>query len=341
MAVPPDPQVLAGIYRDAYLELIDRLASLTQAGRSTAFTRATLADIERILRNLDGQAAEWFATAVPQWYREGQAATIERFASLGIDITPAAFAGVHQEAIRVLAETALQDLTDATARVGRRVSDAIQRANLRAITGKVSRGDTVRETARALQRLLEEQGLSAAGGMRLDAYAQLVARSTTREATNLGRLNQQTEDGHDLVTIPPHTPTCPLCAPYQGRVYSVSGKDQRYPSLWGTAFGGGYANIHPNCKHVVVPYVERFARDAEADRRASNAAFEDNRPARERDAYAGGLARKRRQRETRVQWERYKARLGDRVPPLGSFASMKGRDSSGYRELMAAFRDAG
>ena len=61
------------------------------------------------------------------------------------------------------------------------------------------------------------------------------------------------------VTIPTHFPTCELCAPYQGRIYSISGKDERFPRLFDTAFAGGYANIHPNCQHVVTPYIEAFA----------------------------------------------------------------------------------
>lgn len=56
---------------------------------------------------------------------------------------------------------------------------------------------------------------------------------------------------NDLVYLPAHPGACPLCMPYQGRVYSISGKSKKYPPKE-IAIEGGVG--HPNCKHEWVLY---------------------------------------------------------------------------------------
>ncbi len=49
---------------------------------------------------------------------------------------------------------------------------------------------------------------------------------------------------------------------YQGRVYSISGNDSRYPALYKTAFKSGYSIIRPNCRHSWSPYhVELYSEE--------------------------------------------------------------------------------
>ncbi len=57
--------------------------------------------------------------------------------------------------------------------------------------------------------------------------------------------------GKDLIYIPAHNFSCPKCMEWQGKVYSASGNDKRYPSL-DEAYSNGLG--HPNCKHIPVVY---------------------------------------------------------------------------------------
>ena len=97
----------------------------------------------------------------------------------------------------------------------------------------------------------------------LTDYCNMAARTTARQAEVAGVL---TKDEHDLFQIVKIGSTCPVCAVYEGRVYSKSGTDPNYPPL-ALAFGkidpaGGddlsntYLNIHPSCQHSLVPYTE-------------------------------------------------------------------------------------
>ena len=97
----------------------------------------------------------------------------------------------------------------------------------------------------------------------LSDYCNMAARTTARQAEVAGVLSQ---DDHDLYQIVKIGSTCPVCAVYEGRVYSKSGTNPNYPPL-AMAFGkidpaGGddlsntYLNIHPNCLHSLIKFTE-------------------------------------------------------------------------------------
>lgn len=91
----------------------------------------------------------------------------------------------------------------------------------------------------------------------LHSYHTIADYSSMMFNTNLLRLaiNRTLFDanylGKDLIYIPAHNFSCPKCMEWQGRVYSASGNDKRYPSL-DEAYSNGLG--HPNCKHIPVVY---------------------------------------------------------------------------------------
>ena len=96
----------------------------------------------------------------------------------------------------------------------------------------------------------------------VDKYAAMLARTTRSETENLSMIQQALREGLDLVECDIVSPTCDSCAVYQGRVYSISGNDSRYPALYKTAFKSGYSIIHPNCRHSWSPYhVELYSEE--------------------------------------------------------------------------------
>lgn len=105
------------------------------------------------------------------------------------------------------------------------------------------------------------------GGKRwtLESYCAMTTRSVASQSTNLGEVFAR--EDHDLYYIVPHSGSCPLCKKYEGRVYSRSGKDKKYPPL-SSAFtkidtngsddlDNTYWSIHPNCRHKIVRYIEK------------------------------------------------------------------------------------
>jgi hypothetical protein len=65
----------------------------------------------------------------------------------------------------------------------------------------------------------------------------------------LASLNNTIKDciilGKDLVIIESHPNACPVCNEHSGKIYSVSGKSNKYESL---EFAVGDGVGHPNCK---------------------------------------------------------------------------------------------
>lgn len=74
------------------------------------------------------------------------------------------------------------------------------------------------------------------------------------------RLQLAQELGCDLVEVTAHAGARPSHAEWQGRVYSISGKSTKYPSLRDvTGYGTGDGLCGWNCRHSFHPYVEGTA----------------------------------------------------------------------------------
>lgn len=306
MAFDPNLAVeqLIAIYKQAYVKILERIADREARGNSTEFERTLLRDVTQILLELDFVVEHWAEQVIPRIYQGSAAEAIRAWTKSGLKPPNlnASFAQVHRAAVETLVSNFTANLHEANAFVGRRIRDEFRRAQLRAVTEKVTTGQTVRDAKKELQRRLMEQGLTAfrdaAGRVwRLDAYAEMAVRSVTAEATNMGLVNQLRGMGYDLVRITEHHAPCPICAPLEGRVYSISGKDPRYPKL--EVAMGEYMHIHPNCRHRVVPYIEELDPNPEATRRKSNRPLDyDPRSEAEKRAY------EREQRMNRLRRQR-------------------------------------
>ena len=92
--------------------------------------------------------------------------------------------------------------------------------------------------------------------MPLHAYAAMAARSARIETVNIAAIGRALQSGTDLVKMTTMPGCCKLCAAYQGKVYSISGQDKRFPALFKTVLRNGYALPHPNCRHEFIAYYE-------------------------------------------------------------------------------------
>lgn len=251
--IPEDVLKLIEIYKTAQQNLIDIIAADISKGNVTGYKKSLLAQVNEELDRLNNIAIEWSNTVIPQEYKASATKTLDDLHDLGVDEDAkyASFSALHNRAIRLLVRNTSQTLIDANSFVGRQIKDNIRTASIAAITQKYSQGETVKETKKNLINILIDEGI---GGIRtkngsvinIASYAELVARSTTREASNQAAINQLTYLERDLVQMSTHNNPCKICAIFQGRVYSISGKSKIYPPL-SVAFRNGYSNVHPNC----------------------------------------------------------------------------------------------
>ncbi len=321
---------LVDIYRNAHRQLLLVIARKEARGNTTTFQRGLLRDVESILSGLEGATTTWTSQVIPKVYAQSVNETMAGLAKAGITRPlDASFARLHRQAIEVISQNMIDNLADAQSFVGRQIRDQWRRVSLEAVQEKLTVGQTVREAKRELQGRIADAGLGAFRDSQgrvwqLDAYAEMVVRSTTAEATNQGCLNQLVAMDRDLVQMTDHRSPCEICAPLEGRVYSISGNTPGYPKL-DIAYGE-FANIHPSCRHRITSYVPELDPNQSATQARSNRPFDiDPRSAAERRAYDRGQEQNRLRRERRTL-EREVAVLPD------------GPDKDAARERLRALR---
>lgn len=93
-----------------------------------------------------------------------------------------------------------------------------------------------------------------------EAYANMVIRSNVRNVTTAVQMERGRQYGNDLIEVSAHAGARPLCAPYQGRVFSVSGQTEGYPKLSETSYGQPAGLFGINCGHNQYPFWEGVSR---------------------------------------------------------------------------------
>ena len=216
---------------------------------SRARMRAKLEEVNRILEALDRRTLEWARTEIPGFYTRG-VILADRYVGAGT------YGSVHQETVTRLARGLVRGLAAATEHVGLTVNDIFRSVSTRSLAESMISGETPRQAAKRIVSGLTKNGVEAftdkAGrNWSLESYSRMVVRTTSREANTQGVINRLVERGRDLVEVSSHGGSCELCAPWDGAILSISG-DSEHPSLAEAEADGLF---HPNCAHVIVPYV--------------------------------------------------------------------------------------
>jgi len=349
-------QTLANLFLEARNRLYKTILEAEGVG-TKVYANSVLEQLNRELRRMRAAGNRFVDTRVPSQYQRGLDAIYAYFQSNHLRMRrPENFASIHTDAVNEIARNMQHMIDSSLVTVGRQVQryvmkaqdEVLRQAGLRQTGVKVASGGTVSDMRAALIKELQENGFmtvqygSGVGARQVpvDAYASMVARSTSREAGNTARLNQLTENGYDLVKITEHYPTCEVCAMHQGRVYSISGKDKRFPPL-SKAFSK-YNNIHPNCRHSATPWIESMRTGEEVAEaiQKSNRPWKDSRSAREVALYNSQQDKNRQARNTLYQYERYKARLGEDAPKsLKAFTRIKKAGGSEWEGLHEKYKN--
>lgn len=89
-----------------------------------------------------------------------------------------------------------------------------------------------------------------------ESYLSMVTRSTVNNVANESQFAIMDEYESDLLEVSSHLGSRPKCAPYQGRIYSRSGKSTNYPPFSSTSYGEKDGLLGINCRHVTYPFIE-------------------------------------------------------------------------------------
>lgn len=233
--------------------------------------RKTLTQVRAIIAKHDNAIRDWLVTAVADSYVRGANIMYADIRKLGISATDGNVVQekfttdlikqidlltVHKDAINALASDAYLDFANGMNGVVRSVekqlNDALKR-QIRAINiSKQITGTDIRTIKNEVADAIGQQGFSALvdrGGRQwtLPRYSEMLVRTHTIRAANEGTINRAAEYGVDLVQVSRHGGACPICVPYEGKIYSLSGKSKKYPKL------DVQPPFHPNCRHSLLP----------------------------------------------------------------------------------------
>lgn len=290
-------EALVRVYKDAYMEVVNRLKRQVERGLSTRHAEALVRDIQEIVRQLDEYTYDWLVANVPLAYEIGSETAVQKLAQYGLPNISVSFGAVHLEAVRAIVVDTFQSVAGAT----KMMEQTLIRTLRDSSKGIFQRGLVTGETRKRLTRELmldlagkgftyfEDEkgryiklkdyidfiaedswvGFVDAAGRKWDLlnYTEMLTRTKTAEAVSRGTENRLTENGLDLVYIVT-SPACnDWCLFYAGKVFSISGTSKKYPPLSEAPNGG--TPFHPRCRCREAPFIEKFE-DEETIRRAQD-----------------------------------------------------------------------
>lgn len=205
--------------------------------------------IAAILRALDDQVKPEAKRVVQISYDKAQRAVLKEPKIRAIDPSNG-FGRLHQEAVNMLADNLVETLGEASSTLGRRTNDSIRRHGLRTALEQAHSGTPRGLQTAALKRRLEKDGMTAFVDRRghqwkLSTYAEMAVRTTTSEAQNQAVINVALSRGLDLVEVDKHEHEADACSPYDGKIFSLTGRTPGYPVL------DRIPPFHPQCEHFL------------------------------------------------------------------------------------------
>lgn len=147
------------------------------------------------------------------------------------------------------------------------MTDACNKAYLAVMEGTETLSDAVYKASTKLAR----QGITTVTyssgkqyNMSIDAAVRRNVVTSVSQATAKMTIETAQDNGCDLVKTSEHMGARPSHFAWQGRVFSLSGKSDKYPALsapmdmGGTGYGTAGGLCGCNCRHYFFPYVEGF-----------------------------------------------------------------------------------
>lgn len=250
-------------------------SSLLNPSRSGAYWNNVRTAIDKEYAAIMTEFATWSEKEIPQKYRKaaiGITKRIERLKSVTnnakIGVNDLIAAQASNQTMRALYEDALNSMAAALSggqaslhRLTRLTQQTlINEYMIDSAVAKAMDMGNLKKAADAISgalysKLLEgvdKELLVQAGGKRFspDYYAELVARTKFHEAHSCAAIATCKNYGTDLVIISAHNTNTEICQQYEGKVFSLSGNDPRFPLL------DAVPPFHPNCLHLMFPMFE-------------------------------------------------------------------------------------
>lgn len=264
---------LVAVYKAAVKSLLDDFDQSSDFSRARRL--AILANVRAEMAKLGDKTQKWLDDNIPAAYKEGMNEAVAGLNSLAKkELLPddaikvkASFTLPNKQAVAAMVDDGLKSFGDSMTLVGRNVKSITTQSFQKEVRAKLAEGTITGETRKdivaATKQQLKDRGLTALtdkGGKNwtLDRYADMLARTKLTEARNAGVANKMLENDQDLVQVSINGSDHQACADWEGKVVSVTGKNNDYPSLDEAEADGLF---HPNCRHTINAVEPSLARE--------------------------------------------------------------------------------
>lgn len=259
-----DARRLVELYRAAEREIAARLAKLL--AETDDKNKRTIRSIEqeqkavkKLLKELLLGSKETAQSLVDNAFNGGLAVAKAELEDAGVSQIFVEMGGVNSRALKVYSEQIYNRLAEVVQQAQRTTTDIYQALKIdSAMTGAVGGYDALGTVRRNMQKISAEQGISAfidkkGRSWTMATYCEMLTRTATAEIFHQAKTNEYLAHGEDLVVVTYHTPTCEKCSPWGGKVLSLTGETQGYPTMEQAKAAGLF---HPNCRHTYSLYMK-------------------------------------------------------------------------------------
>lgn len=232
--------------------------------------QSLMRQIEDEVQKLNGIAAITAKKSIADALKRGAEAAQKRLKDMGVvkkrlDID---FVLLNRRTVEVIAQQMAIDLMAANDSIKRMAAGYLRATQQKvlteqAINEQIAQGVIQGATRRTVSDALFGDFISRMDGEKFihingrdyqpSKYAELVARTRTREAASAGTINTCEAYGCDLVQVSIHEhKDCEgdRCPEFAGKIFSISGDSSDFPKLT------KMPPFHPNCAHVLLPVSE-------------------------------------------------------------------------------------
>jgi len=268
------------IYAEAERIVMEKVARRVARGideegyyeRKLMELQALRREVEAEIRRLQRAEREVERIVADAYEKGSQAAIVDLRRVARAETLRTAFTAANQRAIQALVQTAIGNLRATHLRILRQAEDVYRQVIAETAAPQVLTGAlTRREAAQLALNRFADLGITgfvdrAGRTWTIESYAEMATRTAAGQAAIQGHIDRLIENDMDLVIVSDAPEECPLCAPWEGRVLSLTGRTPGYPTVDQARAAGLF---HPNCRHSLGAYIPgltepmRQTRDAE------------------------------------------------------------------------------
>lgn len=259
---------------DELVKIVDKLDS---AGRAVVLesigTELTDTKKKKFIEKIklsaiaaDKEVKEWLVGSVSEMYVGGMNTADNKIKKYGIKtgvgkmtveiLKSAKEMSPHLAAVNSLLSDAYLDFGNSMTGYVRGAEHIVNDTMKRQVRQKLAVGRLdgagIREITKIVKEELGDQGFTVLldrGGRKwsLKSYSEMLARTHLIKANNEATINRALDFDIDIMEVSSHNTECPICLPYEGKKFSISGNSKEYGKL------EAIPPYHPNCKHSLLP----------------------------------------------------------------------------------------